>query len=114
MKQKIEAFNNMDTHGNPAGGTVTGVGISIEWQNGPLGRGTDRAQPNGCFVETVLEAALQRLRYYQDTKFKCFENARAIEQIKQALDTMASRTYDREQHGVEGTHGTRPGKEGPE
>ena len=58
MNQKIECDNNNDADGNPAGGTVSGVGLSISWQNGPLGRGTERREPNGAFVEGVIAAAI--------------------------------------------------------
>ncbi len=112
MKQDIQATNHLDESGNPAGGSVTGVGLSIDWQNGPLGRGTDRAEPNGCFVETVLEAAKQRIEHYQTLKFKCQENADALKHVEQAINRLQRRTADREAQEVEGTHGVRPGKEG--
>ncbi len=54
--------NNIDDRGRPAGGTVRGIGLSIDWQNGPLGRGAERIEPNGAFVESVIFAALQRIR----------------------------------------------------
>ena len=41
MQDKIECTNNLGSNGNPAGGAVRGVGLSIDWQNGPLGRGED-------------------------------------------------------------------------
>src|SRR2546429_4490518 len=104
MQQKFDAVNHLDKDGNPAGGNVSGVGLHIEWQKGPLGRGGDRQQPNGAFVETVLAAALQRIQFYQDTKFKCEENARAIDKIQDALQWLNRRTMDREGRDVEGTH----------
>ena len=53
--------NDSDDDGNPAGGMVRGVGLFIQWQNGPLGRGDERREPNGAFVETVIAAAKQRI-----------------------------------------------------
>lgn len=103
MKQQIVATNAVDESGNPAGGTVTGKGIEIVWQNGPLGRGENRKEPNGAFVEGVLEAALQRLYFYQEGKFKCRENALAITKIEEALMWCNKRTEDREKREVEGT-----------
>lgn len=105
MKQKIECENYTDSDGNPTGGMVSGVGLSIEWQNGPLGRGEDRMKPNGAFVEGVIEAALVRLQYYQDSKFKCRENAIAVTKLEEALHWLNSRTESREAREVEGTHG---------
>ena len=40
-----------DTDTDPAGGFVHGKGFRIDWQNGPLGRGNERQEPNGAFVE---------------------------------------------------------------
>lgn len=36
MKQDIEAVNLEDDEGRPAGGYVEGVGLRIDWQEGPL------------------------------------------------------------------------------
>lgn len=99
--------NIEDVIGNPAGGSVSGVGLQIDWQNGPLGRGDDRKAPNGAFVETVLSAALQRIEWYQTAsggKFKCRENAIAITKIEEALLWLDKRTREREARQVEGTH----------
>lgn len=101
---KYEAENKNDGDGNPGGGTVYGVGMAIEWQDGPLGRGEKRTEPNGAFVETVIAAALQRIEYYQTSKFKCRENAIAIIKLKEALMRLDSRTQSREARNVEGTH----------
>lgn len=104
MLAKFDAENWTDEVGNPAGGFVTGTGIAIAWQDGPLGRGIDRANPNGAFVETVIAAALQRIAYYQAGKFKCRENALAITKLEEALHWLNARTQAREARGVEGTH----------
>ena len=104
MLGKYRAENNNDPDGNPAGGMVEGVGLSINWQNGPLGRDEDRIEPNGAFVETVISAALQRIEYYQGTKFKCRENALAVTKLQEALHWLNSRTQRREAKGTEGTH----------
>ena len=42
MKQGFFEEHWVDEKGNPAGGVSTGKGLTISWQNGPLGRiGTD-------------------------------------------------------------------------
>lgn len=105
--QTFDAENFSDENGNPAGGYVKGVGLAIDWQNGPLGRGEDRIPANGAFVETVLEAVKQRIQYYQDAadgRFACAENATAISRIGDALFVLNQRTADREARQVEGTH----------
>ena len=96
--------NNLDANGRPAGGTVTGVGLAIEWQNGPLGRDGERIPPNGAFVETVILAVLIRLEHYQGTQFKCRENALAVTKLEEALHWLNARTDRREVAKIEGTH----------
>lgn len=126
MNQPIESKHLYDVNGNPAGGNTYGKGIDIDWQNGPLALpdGT-RSEPNGAFVEGVLNAALDRLKFYQGEgkyaptpgtdpeegngypgRFRCRENALAITKIEEALHWLHHRTADREGRGVEGTHQT--------
>lgn len=102
--QRCIIKNVSDGEGNPAGGFVEGMGLKIEWQNGALGAGESRKEPNGAFVETVVAAAIQRLQYYQGTKFACRENAIALTHLETALLWLQKRTQEREARGVEGTH----------
>ena len=104
MRQAIVGVHHTDTDGNPARGTTTGVGISILWQDGPLGRGADRKEPNGAFVEGVIAAAIDRLEYYQRSRFACRENEDAITFLTDALVALDQRTATREARQVEGTH----------
>lgn len=107
MQDKFAAKNVVDEFGNPSGGYVNGVGMDIRWQDGPLGTGKDRKEPNGAFVETVIAGAVQRLEFYQTAagkKFACRENAIAITHLETALLWLNKRTQDREKRGVEGTH----------
>jgi len=97
--------NRLDENGNPTGGSVSGVGLILNWQDGPLGRGEERKAPNGAFVETVISAAKQRLEFFQANKFSCRENAIAITKLEEALMWLEKRTKDREERQVEGTHG---------
>ena len=84
----------VDTNGNPAGGINQGVGFTISWQNGPLNRGADRKEPNGAFVENVIKAVIDRLEFYQSSKFKSSYNEDAIADLKCALKTLNQRTID--------------------
>lgn len=104
MRQRVDGLHRVDENGMPAGGDTTGLGINISWQNGPLGRGPERKEPNGAFVEGVIAAALDRIYFYQSTKLKCRENAIAITKLEEALHWLNHRTYEREQREVEGTH----------
>lgn len=99
-----EIKNCLDANDNPTGGHVYGTGIKIDWQDGPLGRGEDRIEPNGAFVETVLSAAKQRLEFFNEGKYRCRENSLAITKIEEALHWLEHRTREREARNVEGTH----------
>ncbi len=105
--KECEIGNHVDEEGNPAGGFVGGVGLEIDWQDGPLGRDSERLEPNGAFVETVISAAKQRIEWYQtvsDKKFRCLENATALNKLDEALFWLDARTKGREERKVEGTH----------
>lgn len=104
LDRNVTKVNELDADGNPSGGYFDSRGISITWQNGPLGRGHDRREPNGAFVETVIEAARQRLAFYNEGKFRCRENSLAITHLEEALHWLQHRTADREARDVEGTH----------
>jgi hypothetical protein len=107
MLQKFHKTNETDENGNPTGGHVHAVGLDIQWQAGPLGRGEDRKEPNGAFVETVIAAAKQRIEFYQAAnggKFACRENSIAITKLDEALLWLDKRTREREARNVEGTH----------
>jgi len=93
-----------DQAGNPAGGCSGGTGFVISWQNGPLGRGPERRDPNGAFVEDVIAAVIDRIEFYQESRFACRSNARALEKLKAALAELEARTKEREVRDVEGTH----------
>lgn len=104
---KCTIQNDVDENGNPTGGYVSGVGLSITWQNGPLGRDADRKEPNGAFVETTISAAKQRLEFYETAsngRFAHEKNAEAIFHLNNALRCCEERTREREARQVEGTH----------
>ena len=104
MKQGHFEEHWTDPNGNPAGGVSTGRGFTISWQNGPLGRGDDRKEPNGAFVEDVIQAVIGRIEFYQQSRFNCTENADALKALKTAARRLDERTSNREQREVEGTH----------
>ena len=91
-------------YNTPTGGVSSGRGFTISWQNGALGRGNDRKEPNGAFVEDVIQAVIGRLREYQDTPFACSENADALDHLELAALALDRRTTNREARDVEGTH----------
>src|SRR5258708_3047247 len=102
--QKLEIQNKLDENGIPTGGSVHGIGIAISWQDGALGRDAGRKEQTGAYVEDILGACLDRLKYYQNTKFSCPENVLAASEIEGAIKWLRMRTEDREKRLVEGTH----------
>lgn len=104
MNQAIEQHHKTDEQGNPTGGHTRGLGIEIQWQEGPLGRGAERKEPNGAFVEGVIQAAIGRVAFFQSSKFNCRENQLALEKLQEALYWLNARTSNREARAVEGTH----------
>lgn len=106
MKQGFKSNHFNDRNGNPAGGTTSGKGFTIGWQNGPLREQGQPglAEPNGAFVEDIIGAAIDRLEYYQKSRFACDYNENAIKCLNEALSHCEARTADRESRNVEGTH----------
>ena len=102
--QNLEIANKTDENGIPAGGTAKGIGLSITWQDGPLGRGGDRKAQNGALVEDVLRVCLNRLKFNQASRLNCPENVLAISAVEEALKWLQNRTDDREKRLVEGTN----------
>ena len=102
--------HNDEVDGCPAGGHVSGVGFHIDWQATPLGDGPERAEPTGAFVEDVILACIQRVKFYQGDDedgsghFRCTENELTIAKLTEALDACYQRTHDRERRNVEGSH----------
>ncbi len=78
-----------------------GLLTKITFQNGPVpefGR-------NGVTMEDLIGVLVTRLEHYQETTFKCRENALAITKLQEALHWLGHRTADRVERGVEGTQG---------
>jgi len=107
MKQEIKSHQTLDENGTPTGGTTTGLGIGIHWQEGPMVDGSTLLEPNGACVEGVIAAAMERLEFYQTAAggaFACAENHEAMEALQEALEHLHRRTERRESAGVAGTH----------
>ncbi len=103
---KLVVKDYLDSTGAPDGGEYESLGLNIRWQRGPLkppGE-TEMMPPNGAFVETVIEAALRRLMFYQTTRFACQENADAIGHLLQARGAVEDRERRREAEGKLGTY----------
>lgn len=93
--------NFHDKDGNPAGGSSTGIGYTIAWQNGPCPNVDDR---NGAFLIEVLESCYNRLAHYQDSRFACVENEAALVNLAACIYSLKMRRDRRTREGTLGTH----------
>lgn len=112
----LVAENKVDDDANPTGGDVTlhvnkGTdhefpALYISWQDGPRGQeGTDELlPPNGAFVEDVIWAALQRLEFFNEGKYRDRANSLAITHLEGALQALKDRQLERSARKVEGKH----------
>jgi hypothetical protein len=106
-ERKVHSNFTTDGEGNPTGGSTVMLGsdgievIEITWQDGIVGSGGQ----NGAFIEDVLEAARQRLQFFNGhPRFRCRENSLAITKIEEALQWLDWRTRQRLAQGVENTY----------
>jgi hypothetical protein len=72
----------------------------IKFQSGPI----KESGINGVQNEDLIAMCISRLEAFQNSEFKCRENAVAITKLEEALMWLRKRTTDREIRGVEGTH----------
>lgn len=107
-EQLVESKFTTDGNGNPTGGQTVMVttypgdpAIVINWQDGIVGDGGQ----NGAFIEDVLEAARQRIQFFNShPQFRCRENSLAITKIEEALQWLDWRTRNRLAQGVENSY----------
>lgn len=72
----------------------------IHFQEGPI----KECGVNGVCNEDLLVMVIRRLQGFQESEYKCRENAYAITKLEEALLWLRKRTMGRENRGVEGTH----------
>lgn len=72
----------------------------VHFQEGPI----KESGVNGCMNEDLIAMVIDRLESFQDSPYKCRENALAITKLEEALHWLRHRTLAREARGVEGTH----------
>lgn len=94
-QRRVSNFYTRDE--NPSGGTSGGEGYSIVWQDGVQ-------EPNGAILEDLIATCVDRLEFFQASKFSCRENALAITHMQEALHWLNHRTLARRRRGVEGSY----------
>ena len=72
----------------------------IHFQEGPI----KEHGVNGVCNEDLIAMVVCRLEHFQNSEFKCRENACAITKLEEALMWLRKRTQGRENKGIEGTH----------
>jgi hypothetical protein len=72
----------------------------VHFQEGPI----KECGVNGVCNEDLIVMTIRRLEGFQNSEFKCRENAMAITKLEEALLWLRKRTMGRENRGVEGTH----------
>lgn len=75
--------------------------VQINFQNGPI---KEVGEVNGVMNEDLIAIVIDRLQGFQESEFKCRENAIAITKLEESLLWLRKRTMDRERRGVLGTH----------
>lgn len=76
------------------------TGASVLFQNGPIAENS----VNGLTQEVLLAIIIDRLQSFQKGPYACRENALALTKLEEAKHWLFSRTLERMQRGVEGTH----------
>lgn len=71
----------------------------FKFQKGPI----KEAGVNGVMNEDLIAMVIDRIQSFQESDYKCRENAVAITKLEEALMWLRKRTDDRERRGVEGT-----------
>lgn len=71
----------------------------IHFQEGPV----KECGVNGVANEDLINMVICRLEHFQNSEYKCRENALAITKLEEALLWLRKRTMGRENRGVEGT-----------
>lgn len=72
----------------------------VHFQEGPI----KECGVNGVCNEDLINMVICRLEHFQQSEFRCRENALAITALEEALLWLRKRTMGRENRGVEGTH----------
>jgi hypothetical protein len=72
----------------------------VNFQEGPI----KENGVNGVNNEDLIAMVITRLEHFQNSEYRCRENAVAITKLEESLLWLRKRTMGREKRGVEGTH----------
>lgn len=74
--------------------------VRVLFQKGPI----KENGVNGIHNEDLIAIVIDRLQSFQESEFRCRENAVAITKLEEAVMWLNKRTQDRKNRGVEGTN----------
>lgn len=94
-EQKFNAPHHFTVLNNHTNEILT----EVNFQKGPI----KENEINGCANEDVLLMVITRLESFQDSDWACEENAKALEHLYAAIDSLRERTNKRTARGVLGT-----------
>lgn len=97
-RYSITGFDATHNPSRISGGIDPVLGMSVLFQNGPIGE----YGVNGVTQEVLLEIVADRLRSFQAGSFANEYNAKALKHVLEAQEALLSRTRDRMTRGVEG------------
>lgn len=99
FSEQNKEFNCHHEYSIEATGSTGAIFADIKFQKGPI----KECGINGCHNEDLIAIVIDRLQCFQESEFKCRENAIAITKLEEALMWLRKRTDDRAKRGVEGT-----------
>jgi hypothetical protein len=94
----LYVIDGADWWKNPSMSLETPPGMLIAFQNGPI----SEEGVNGVTQEALLAIVADRLESFQHGPFRCTENQRALDSVRDAIMWLQSRTKARMERGVEG------------
>lgn len=97
MQHNAPHFFKVVTNDNPNDPREVG---EVLFQCGPIGE----VGVNGVMNEDLIAMVITRLEHFNNSEFRCRENAMAITKLEESLMWLRKRTMGRENRGVEGTH----------
>jgi hypothetical protein len=102
--EMIDAWNfHVPTYNVTDEGITDGPAIKIEFCRGDKSN-SDVPRQNGVFVESLIEAVVQRLKAVNVGDLASRETSTGITNIEQGLMWLEKRSNDRKIRGVEGTY----------
>jgi hypothetical protein len=94
------AYHGKDPILNEVGDPIKTIIQQVHFQEGPI----KEYGVNGVCNEDLIAMVIARLEGFQNSEFRCRDNAMAITKLEEALLWLRKRTIGRENRGVEGTH----------